>query len=433
MQNKSGSAGRKFSNGKKIIIGIIAVCILALIAEVVLLITFGKKKKGSQPKVTEEPTAEAAVPTPEEKYKTLWRVASSVMSSYPNGVSYITGTDFEYDELGRETLRTEWYLDEQDQKKPVEKYKNTYYGGGCVIRERLTMKDELIGATFFTEEGLISGETMVVDYKVGSNGHLSELTTVYDTTATDEYYPEKWEFDSEGKITRSTVYDCCDHEKEYFHRTYTYDDKGTLCTITKARTEEEEYNSISVSYQGDQCVVTRREYTGRYTEEVYQGNVCTEIREYDSIPGGPDFLLNEMHLFLPKGNFEIPYNSGPYWTSRWTKTAGSGLYELENLLFCFSATYYQRNGEIKESSNVDVAEDGQPFRMYMGEYLRVEYHYDGNRNVYQRVAYDYNGEIIRDMMFSLDENGNLACLKYVPNGDSTQTEYEWIAIHVPEE
>lgn len=452
MESRNKPARRPLNKNRIVLFTIVA-CVLVLGIEAAVLIhAFGKKNKSGsstdkqtsetakQTIPTAEPTAEAGK-VPEKDDTTVWRVARCISTQYLNGIETVWRVEFEYDELGRETLRSYWwYQDGQVKEQPGTQYKRTYYGGGCVIEEKYFEKGEVVDTVFFTEEGLICGGESVLDYQVGPNGNLTELTTVYSTTESNDYYPTKWEFDAEGKIMRSVVYDCYDHETEYIVREYDYGADGVIHRFTEKTKgasvirSNPDFDSVQATlYERykDRRMVSKSNYdlNTRYAV-VYQGDRCKERTEYADIDESPDRVVNEKHFYYPNGNFAVLANMDPHWLESWMDE--SGYYWVNDKLYCYAETDYSEDGEASERSRVEFNEDGQPARMYMGEFLRVEYRYDESGNVCERIAYNYDCDIIDDLRFRLDENGNLASVWYRSYDDS-RVEFEWIAINVPEE
>ena len=450
MESRNKPARRPLNKNRIVLFTIVA-CVLVLGIEAAVLIhAFGKKNKsgsssgkqisetGEQTTPTAEPTAEADK-VPEKDDTTVWRVARCISTKYLNGVATVWRVELEYDELGRETLRSYWwYQDGQVKEQLGTQYKRTYYGGGCVIEERINEKGELIGTSFSTEEGVICGGESVLDYQVGPNGNLTELTTVYSWTESNDYYPTKWEFDAEGKITRSVVYDCYDPVKEYIVREYDYGADGVIHRITEKtnsaaiRANPSEYDGLQATLyerDKDRRMVSKTDYekNTRYAE-VYRGDRCYKTTEYADINESPERLVNEKHFYFPNGNFAVPVYMDPYWIESWMDVSGS--YWVNNKLYCYAETAYSEDDEATERSRVEFNEDGQPARMYMGEFLCVEYRYDESGNICERIAYNYGSDIIDDLRFRLDENGNLASVWYRTYDDS-RVEIEWIPINVP--
>ena len=167
---------RKFRIGRKqFIIAIVSVCLVAVIAEAVLLVHTFSKKKGKE-KVP--PLKEGAV----------WRVTEVTMREAGDTTLY----QLQYDEKARAIRmdRTLHYGDGDFKMSPLQA---EYYPGGCCIYWDGYDRE---GVEYFDMMDLDWSQSLyVVDYEVDDSGRLTVMKTTEDGEKT-------WRFDAEGRPVR---------------------------------------------------------------------------------------------------------------------------------------------------------------------------------------------------------------------------------------
>ncbi|MBR5677778.1 MAG: RHS repeat protein [Paludibacteraceae bacterium] len=389
---------------KQFVIVIVSVCLVALIAEAVLLIhTFANKK------------AESAKNNKAQKTTgdVIWRVKEARVQ---------TGTDvaifyFEYDEKGREIRRSIHHENYNGKTFDATPREIKYLAGGCALSWYTDFQDST--TEFFTEDPMIlSGYELVINYEVDEAGRLTALTTY------DSIQNRKWSFDSEG---RPTEVQSDNGDKVQ----YDYDNQGRLVQIKYTYIEQESspdgsgYGAVSVSgessitvskdisYDGDRRIVKTKNVNGEVTgEDEYKGQywVGSEVIAHNGL------THSVKTIYYPKGNFIL------------TGTEGRDKYLLmgdmpENL---FALAYVDYDNDSMDRI-VELNKDGQPARRYSaGSKAVIENHYDKNGMLFERVYYNEDGTSYRTYLFEFDEYGNLT--RYANEDELIDIHYEWMKI-----
>lgn len=391
---------------KQFIIVIASVCLVALIAEAVLLIhTFAKKGKDS-PKKPKTPAAENVD-------NAIWRVKEARVQMGTDVAIYY----FEYDEKGREIRRSIHHENYNGKTFDATPREIKYLAGGCALSWYTDFQDST--TEFFTEDPLIlSGYELVINYEVDEAGRLTALTT------DDSIQRRIWSFDSEG---RPTEVQSDNGDKVQ----YDYDNQGRLVQIKYTYIEQEASlygsgygagsvsgkSSISVStdisYDGDRRIVKTKNVNGEVTsEDEYKGQywVGSEVTAHNGL------MHSVKTIYYPIGNFIL------------TGTEGRDRYLLmgdapENL---FALAYVDYDNDSMDII-VELNKDGQPARRYSaGSKAVIENHYDKNGMLFERVYYNEDGTSYRTYLFEFDEYGNLT--RYANEDELIDIHYEWMKI-----
>lgn len=388
---------------KQFIIAIVSVCLVALIAEAVLLVhTFSKKGKDS-PKKPKTPAAENVD-------NAIWRVKEARVQMGTDIAIYY----FEYDEKGREIRRSIHHENYNGKTFDATPREIKYLAGGCALSWYTDFQDST--TEFFTEDPLIlSGYELVINYEVDEAGRLTALTT------DDSIQRRIWSFDSEG---RPTEVQSDNGDKVQ----YDYDNQGRLVQIKYTYIEQEASlygsgygagsvsvkSSISVStdisYDGDRRIVKTKNVNGEVTsEDEYKGQywVRSEVPANHAVKT----------IYYPKGNFIL------------TGTEGRDRYLLMgDTPEDFALAYLDYDIDSMDVI-VELNKDGQPARRYpAGHAVTEENHYDKNGMLFERVYYNEDGTRYRTYLFEFDEYGNLT--RYANEDGSKDIHYEWMAIEM---
>lgn len=391
---------------KQFIIAIVSVCLVALIAEAVLLIhTFAKKGKDS-PKKPKTPAAENVD-------NAIWRVKEARVQMGTDVAIYY----FEYDEKGREIRRSIHHENYNGKTFDATPREIKYLAGGCALSWYTDFQDST--TEFFTEDPLIlSWYELVINYEVDEAGRLTALTT------DDSIQRRIWSFDSEG---RPTEVQSDNGDKVQ----YDYDNQGRLVQIKYTYIESEASldgsgygagsvsgeSSITVSkdisYNGDRRIVKTKNVNGEVTgEDEYKGQywVGSEVTAHNGL------MHSVKTIYYPKGNFIL------------TGMDGRDKYLLmgdmpENL---FALAYEDYDYDSMDII-VELNKDGQPARRYSADSNAViENHYDKNGMLFERVYYNEGETSYCTYLFEFDEYGNLT--RYANEDELIDIHYEWMKI-----
>ena len=452
-KNAGKKKGSRGVSRKSFIIGIIALCLVALIAEVVLLVHgFSKKTEKKQPEQvtptqvvkndsTPTPTATAEpTPTPEvDHYESVWKLAKEYKTGsqgQKNPVCYM-----EYDEQGRESKRIVF---DEDLGNPKETDVFHYDRSGITLVDRWIPTEEngelaetlcfhiaadnmsFLYHTYYLD--LDKGETVdSVQYDDG--GNLTALTSSYlPYTEAPERYVTDWEIDSDGVLKNF----CKSIEGVITTVTPLYDDSGRIIGRTT------ECNAYWDGYSDPWGIIHQDGYTylteegnGVFTYVYKDGDMLMYTRYMGYTSDWPGALtvsksdyvsprLEKAFYFQPKGNFKA-YSDNVF-------TAIP--YNRESFL-CWEYYIWEEDLSKYQDCTVEVRPDGQP--VYAKD-TSVEkyYEYDetGRLTRYHAVMdYPVYPTVCFDVLTELDENWNL--VKKTDLINNAVYEYEWILIDIP--
>ena len=404
---------------KHFIIGLLAVCAIAVIAEAVLLIhTFSKKKKeakapdkkieGNAGTETEkEPTA---TPDSEEgnNFRTEWKLISRRQSDNGAENSFV----YDYDEYGRQTRIA--YL---SQGKTVWTDYYSYTKNGYVFEEWIPDKrgeknhtaiSDQIGALETIWDSLTDGIAGNYEEAFDRNGNRIKLTITL--PGDGEKYPEytavqylyEYEYDEKGRLTKRTKSEGIDGEfKLRSFDELVYDSEGRLKEHTYYCDTQDSGRCLKVfceehTYEIERTIVRTVHYTeagGEDWTEIYtdwQGNGINEFRsetkEYANVnrsyvPSSLEFVqISSMAMFI-----------GELYTN----------------------TVTRKDGTVEEIRRAEFDEEGRPVAFYdagkSGPLANCEY--DEQGRLKKAVLYGMmGGDVQYD--FEYDEAGNLIRLDY---------------------
>ena len=453
-QKKAGKKrGSRGVSRKTFILGVIVLCLVALIAEVVLLVHgFSKKSDKKQPTqvtptqvvkndTTPEPTAtQAPTPTPEpDHYESVWKLAKEYKTGsqgQKNSVCFM-----EYDEQGRESKRIVF---DEDLGTPKETDVFRYDRSGIILVDRWIPSEEdgeltetlcfhiaadnmsFLYHTYYLD--LEKGETVdSVQYDDG--GNLTALTSSYlPYTEAPERYVTDWEIDSDGVLKGFRV------AANGLIRIVTmqYDDSGRLTgRATDFGSEAmENFDPWSIGYK-DGITYLTEEGNGIFTYVYRDGNLIMMTRYMGYRYDWPGALVvsNEKYAspysertfyYRPKGNF-------------WTYSDNSYAYDpwYAESLFCTDSYTWGDDLTVYPDYYAENRPDGQPVCGY-DDSREKYYEYDETgRLTRYHVVMDYPvyPTVCFDVLTELDENWNL--VKKTDLINNVTYEYEWILIDIP--
>ena len=445
-KNAGKKKGSRGVSRKSFIIGIIALCLVALIAEVVLLVHgFSKKTEKKQPEQvtptqvvkndsTPTPTATAEpTPTPEvDHYESVWKLAKEYKTGsqgQKNPVCYM-----EYDEQGRESKRIVF---DEDLGTPKETDVFHYDRSGITLVDRWIPTEEngelaemrcfypaCENMTLFLQThylDLSSGET-VESVQFDDAGNLIALTSFYHSRMYDggPRYVTDWEISPDGIVEGFRITD----GKYIRNVTLEYDDSGRLIDRTT------DYNSIEADFD-PWCIVYKDGLT-YLTEEgngvftyVYKDGIMFMMTRYmdyrDDWPGA--LAVSDAKYASPNMERDIYYRpSGNFWTYSDNFTASDPYYPES--LFCRDSYTWGDDLVIHQDYSAEVRADGQPVYGYDLSWEKY-YEYDDTG----RLTRYYTSPHDVDILTELDENRNL--VKKTDLIHNEVYEYEWILIDVP--
>ena len=372
------SKNRKFRIGRKqFIIAIVSVCLVAVIAEAVLLVhTFSKKKD----KEKVPPLKEGAV----------WRVTEVTMREAGDTTLY----QLQYDEKARAIRmdRTLHYGDGDFKMSPLQA---EYYPGGCCIYWDGYDRE---GVEYFDPMDLDWSQSLyVVDYEVDDSGRLTVMKTTEDGEKT-------WRFDAEGRPVRI----------EYDNGQITefqYDDMGRLSSIYA---DEWKWTTVT-TYENETRTIAYRDETGRDVAVwEYKGPFPLSKTMFDE----RESITQRERYYMPKGNYDFTGSEG----HRFLSMIEDSIYDW---LSC------QAGEDIYSMSKTLVETDssGQPLRMLDEEGdVRTEYRYDKAGRVSERIDRDSNGKVQWEFCTEYDAYGNLTRI-YEKEGQMDYR-FKWSQIEV---
>lgn len=397
---------------KHFILTVIAVCVVALIAEAVLLIkTFSKKDKKNPVENVISPTGEPVTPIP-----VAGRKVKKVTYESESEFGYFATMEFEYDEFGRETEARTY------RKGELSKTEVTFYGKNGMRRETwIPDRNGELSEMMFADA---VGETVSVSMEEHGeynpmywieDGYMVRLqyntkmknnyrSHIIDWEYRDGYLSERTETEKEGNT-----------ETKHTRKKYTYDDAGRVIKIREYRSEkgEEEtlYSTTEITYDGQ-----------RRTEILSENDTITEKVFLDgSLESKKVTFSNgsetEYRYFLPddfkellRTNFGTPYGK-PYYTS----LGSHGEDEI-----------YDENHRVTTAFS-DVVLAGNYYSVY-------RYSYDEKGKIDEFLVETHvSPETIvstTEYHYQYDEFGNVGRVTVVEQGKGTIAEavIEWISV-----
>ena len=386
---------QRFKIGRKpFIILIASICLIALIAEAVLLIhTFLKKKKAREKE--QEPV--------ELVDGSMVRVSEAVIGGAGREIT----VQFKYDGQGREIYYVEQTVKDGETVSTVVQ-ETTYYPGNCRIVKQ-TADDEV-------------SEWFVIDNPVfrwisESNSRMAirkiDRYEAKDGKLTKVVFPEynygidSWEFDSEGRPVR-LYHNDANPEYRYFDE-FRYDEEGRVIVIPK----NNELGVTYISYEGNTIRYSEGEGMPILEEREYDGQRLVRMTSY----GTNGNKITEELYYYPKGNYDFTGDSHVN-----LKRADYSF--AEDILLMKSVW----NGKKQTYEyEVSVNADGQPFRLYNPETKGSnEFLYDTNGLVKEIDSKLPNGDVLTVVLIEHDRNGNLTYATIKEIGYTCQ--YKWTKI-----
>lgn len=411
----------KFRIGRKqFIIAIVSVCLVALIAEAILLIhTFSKKGEKAR-----------KLKTPREG--TVWRVKEARVEMN----NYVAVYSFEYDEKGREIRRNIHYDNYDGRTFDATPRETRYLAGGCGLTWFTDFEDST--TTFFTEDPLlVTEEELVTRYEVDERGRFRILET------NDIKVNKRWTFDEEGRPIQASA------SNGQVTR-FSYDASGRLVQIERElvilesergvdaepgegtesgmdtdleqNTESGQDTSdpyelagenclIEITYENDTRFVTKTNQNGKVSrEEEYVGGRLSQSVAYNDYGDN----LWTTHIYYPKGNFILTgteYRDGYLFSN----LDADDFFAISMIEYIFAK--YQR---------VEFTGD-QPETLYNADdEIEIKNRYDKNGLLKERLVYGWEGDISEDYLFEFDEYSNLTHVS-LKDGSKDYT-FEWVEI-----
>lgn len=427
---------------KHFILMIIAICSVALIAEVVLLAGTLNKKKSKEPeKGTEKVTATATpspteVPTPVVTYQKVWKLAKESGSE-----AWMRTTSYEYDDQGRERRRV---IYDNGSLAAKETYLLSYDRSGMIIMEKWipdesgTMESR---SCFFPTAAYTSGYELwyirpyyesgeiIDDLEYDENHNLVAVSSAFDFDydTGKPYTRSEWVFDSDGHITKHIVKDKTGYRREY---EFLYDEKERMIKAGDDVCFHYDGNKTISVFNGNGIIATIYE-DGKHMGLAWEGDDSAWDRMTN--PDAPDYTVTdgeEAVDYRPNGNFPDDITGVTSWEeykricpkgeSKWT---GVG---------------YHDEVTVEWESKVTLRDDGQPklYENYSNPsgvlpsdtpLQTIRFVYDENDMLSKTVTVHVDGTA-EEMYYSFDENGNLTELRYP---DGTRYFYEWVEVTVP--
>lgn len=399
--NHSGETKKHRLGRKQFILLIVSVCLVALLAEAVLLIhTFSKKgDKERKLKTSREGT--------------VWRVKEARLQSD----DYIVVYSFEYDEKGREIVRSAHIEENDGTTRDSAPRKIKYFAGGCGLywNEYADYNDTKM--VFFTEDPLIVTRVEWVSrYETDEQGRLTILET------SDSGVDRRWTFDEEGRPTRVSA-----SNGEVTR--YSYDTEGRLVQIKRELVIYEsesgadadpgqdvgdpyysaDANSYTfITYDNDTRIVSATDRNGVYTkEEEYVGGRLIRSVSCDD-KGEP---LQTQRIYYPKGNF-IFTGTECWGEFFFTRSDDRDLWSIS--LIDYDSVKFTKDGQLEAV-------------LYGDDEIRIKNCYDKNGLLYERLYYDRDDKY----SYEYDDYGNL--IHFSAKRDSKDYTFTWVEIELKTE
>lgn len=390
--NHSGETKKHRLGRKQFILLIVSVCLVALLAEAVLLIhTFLKKKKPAAKEMQPEEPKTYVKQTVRRVSKATWLINEREAGT----------VEFAYDEYGR-VSRAEYKENGSNYSKAMS---YTYFQGDCSIV--VYYLDGFVTGEYFVWKSFMENERIwakIIDYDADGSGRLVKMKTSF------LYGEDFFTFDPKGRPIQYGVYE---DGVPMTRKQLRYDDSGKLEQIIYGNgdTADIVYDAMG------RAMVTERNSDGEvFLIKIYLGNdliyemvgVGSYCRHYyypkdkDLLPG-IDSVLKEL---LPAFDIETFFPGFEIFTS----LDGKERYRLET---------------------VEFTEDDQPLQnFYSDGALHARYIYDENgrvsgyREMVKTVQDDIETTYEWGADFTFDEKGNIVTIaEYnVPRA----YQFEWI-------
>lgn len=433
---------------RQFFLALAAVCLIAIIAEAVLLIcTFSKKNDKNKAKVT--PTDQGKVdddPTPtierEPRFVRVWRLAGE-KTTYSN-IDTSDRVSYEYDDYGNEIKRVYydskgespektilihhdrsgiiiaeyWVPDEKGRLEEKRCYYPTCYGVSIdymLIHNPQLFQGEILESCSYDEDGNLTGELR------GYHQFLSE-PPVHSVVKISPY----------GQLTSHEEYDADDRLTAEYQ--FTYDYEGRISEIVKVEDgaskpyaiyRYEGYSGYSSEDEETTYIYMNSEGTNGY---IYKGDVETGTF-YDC--GSEDAWERMTRKTDPDRSITVGYEHTDHFPCG---RFPHGAETYKQILGSMDYIVYSEGMTARVLRKTEFREDGQPLKE-----LRSA---DGMSDV--RLAsevaekiYEYgdNGQLSRITdgneiySFTFDGEGNLTQFRSETYG--YQTDYKWVAIAYP--
>ncbi len=438
----------KFALSRKhFIIGMIGLCLVALIAEIVLLVHGFKKKPDEKPAevtptqlalLTVSPTPTTAptkepTPTPEvDHYESVWKLAKEYKTGNLGQKNPLTVR--EYDEQGRESKRL-IYDEDTGELKTTAVFR--YDRSGIILvdywvpsvedgelQETKCFHPLMIGfgrwISFPSTTEIVNYGGKVKEEECDEDGNLLFLLTSTDSIMPDSNERIEWEIDSDGNLK----------EYRYFEGNgvlnstteIVYDDLGNpIRTVT--RSSYGEYTAPWSVSSKDGYTYYTEEGNGIFTYVLKDGLPLIYARymgfneEWPGVEAATDLSLAVPRhergvVYSPRGNFP-DFTSTVYPFSSFD----------EKSFNCVDYIMYQEDGSAFVDSTVEARPDGQP--VFGDDFFDKYYEYDEKG----RLTRYYTSPHLVDVLTELDDNWNL--VKKTDLLSDIVYEYEWILVDVP--
>ena len=431
---------------KQFLIALGAVCLIAIIAEAVLLIhTFSKKKDKKQTEIT--PTEQGKLvdnvtPTPspvttpelEPAFTQVWRLASE-KTTYSNG-NVSNFWSYEYDELGREIKRV--FYDEET-LKPSATILIHHDRSGIIITEQ--WEPDVNGTLKETRCFYPTGYGTSFDFMLIKNPYLSEGEILeschYDENGNLTGELRSWHQFIEDPPTHSVVkispdgqlisheeYDVDDRLTAEYR--FTYDGLGRLSEIQSI--EDGTSNAYVIYRYEDELTYffLNSEGTNGYiykdgveigTFSDYGAEDAWERMTREDNPNREIAVGYEVRYHFPNGRFPHDEDS------------------LRQILGGTDYIMYSERTTARLLENTELREDGQPLREIRSEDWMEDVRLSSNL-LERNFRYGDDGRLSRvesaseDVYsFVFDRDGNLTQVRNETYG--YQSDYEWIAVSIP--
>ena len=388
---------RKVRIGRKqFILLIVSVCLVALIAEAVLLVhSFSKKKK---PDVD---TTQLEEPKTYVK-QTVRRVSKA--SHLINGEEYRT-IDLAYDEYGR-VIRAE-YKENGSIYSKARSY--TYLQGGCglVVHYEGIRGEYLECGNYFFRESPIEAARFgvgIIDYDVDGSGRLKKVTS-------DGW--NYYKFDKKGRPVQYCVSD--ENGNKKIDELYWYDDSGRLEKIVSGGG----YTTDIIYDSNEGAIIYYKRPNGElYFTRTYSGKnmICEKKEEKEEESAWCSRYYYPKNTDLLPGVDEVLEDL-------------FGTFSLQDMLPGVEEFTSLDGKERYEPVKVEFTEDGQPLQnFYSDGTLQARYIYDENGRVsgYRKDLNAWMNDrepYILGWDFTYDEIGNLVAI--IDSNKLYSFQFEW--------
>ncbi len=222
-----------------------------------------------------------------------------------------------------------------------------------------------------------------------------------------------YEYDEEGKVVKETLQG---EEKEAFQQVdYAYsDDKKSM---TKTLTYSDGSSEVEkVIVEGNKKTIRKFDQDGELEEETIE--IFRDDEQVESVEHyNANMDSREKHVYVYDNNNrmikeEVIIDGEEYMTTEWERDENGRVLEEEaydqegNLLH---RHYYEYEGDL-------LMEEGiEEYRSYNNQ-LRFQFEYDDNCKLIRQVQETYNGELIQEVGYELNEHGDVEMAHFVRTG-----------------